>query len=444
VNFKGFVDIVNRLGGVYMDIDRRYFNNNQGLAPGTTYARINLRPGYQKLDGGQALAFVRFRHTDSDLYRVVRQQEFVKAVKQQISSFWSITKVPGIVNAITHNVEVAKGGAHQIDPSEVIGYAKLAYTLPSGNFQQIPIEGLTGYNELSAAPGSIETAVRKFLHPDVTAGRRAVTVATGRKPKPASHAPDPSKVSVEVLNGNGQAGSANDAAYLLSQRGYRVVNGGNANNWSYFHTTIVYDPSVTQARLAARAMARLFGDADVQPLTRGETQSTTLRVIVGQTFHGSLAPPPPREETPKHLPPAVTADTQARSLLRPARRKVDFPVLAPAMKEETSILDAEDPLRMYRVAGHDALRLVYRLGAANEYWGIEETAWTDAPILAQPTVTRKIGGREYMFFMNRSHAHMIAFVQHDTAYWVVNTLLDRLSNETMLAIAKGLGRHKRH
>ena len=438
VNFQGFVGIVNRLGGIYMDIDRRYFNNNAGVPQGLTYTKIDLHPGYQKLKGVDALTFVRFRHTDSDLYRVVRQQEFVKAMKQQISSFWSITKVPGIVNTITQNVEVAKGGSHRLNPDEVIGYAKLAYALPSGNFQQIPIEGLTGYNTLQAAPGSIETAVRKFLHPDVSAPERAVTAATGKKPENEPRAPDPSTVSVEVLNGNGVTGSADDAAYLLSQRGYRVVNGGDADNWSYFHTKIVYDPSVADAKDAGTAMGKLFADSDVVPLAPGETQDTMLRVIVGQTFHGSLAPPPTEDQTPKHEPPAVTAETAAAPLLAKVRRKTDFPILVPRVKEETSALDAEEELRAYRVNGHRSLRLVYRLGSANEYWGIEETSWTDAPVLQQPTLRRKLGGREYLLFFNRSRLHMVAFIENGAAYWVVNTLLDRLSNETMLAIAKGL------
>ena len=54
-----------------MDVDRRYLNTHSGP---TGYATINLQPGYQKLGGYQALDFVRFRHTDSDLYRNARQQ----------------------------------------------------------------------------------------------------------------------------------------------------------------------------------------------------------------------------------------------------------------------------------------------------------------------------------------------------------------------------------
>ena len=44
VDFVGFMDIVDALGGVYLDVDRRYFNDNAGLGPGQTYATIDLRP----------------------------------------------------------------------------------------------------------------------------------------------------------------------------------------------------------------------------------------------------------------------------------------------------------------------------------------------------------------------------------------------------------------
>ena len=65
-----------------MDVDRRYLNDQSGPYG---YATINLQPGYQKLGGYQALDFVRFRHTDCDLYRNARQQLFVRALKEQIA-----------------------------------------------------------------------------------------------------------------------------------------------------------------------------------------------------------------------------------------------------------------------------------------------------------------------------------------------------------------------
>ena len=50
VNFRGFRQIVDRLGGAWIDVDRRYFNDRGGPSG---YATINLRPGYQQLTGGR-------------------------------------------------------------------------------------------------------------------------------------------------------------------------------------------------------------------------------------------------------------------------------------------------------------------------------------------------------------------------------------------------------
>ena len=81
VNFGGFRRAVDRLGCVYVDIDRRYFNDRGG--PGG-YATIDLKPGYQKVCGKDALDFVRYRHTDDDFVRAARQQEFLRHAKDQV------------------------------------------------------------------------------------------------------------------------------------------------------------------------------------------------------------------------------------------------------------------------------------------------------------------------------------------------------------------------
>ena len=66
------------------------------------------------------------------------------------------------------------------------------------------------------------------------------------------------------------------------------------------------------------------------------------------------------------------------------------------------------------------------------------TDWKDAPVLAGRNFVRKIGGRRYELYYNGPHLHMVVLNTDGATYWVVNTLLDRLSNETMIAIAKGL------
>jgi LCP family protein required for cell wall assembly len=440
VNFRGFVDIVNELGGVYMDVDRRYLNRNEGFEP--AYSAIDVRPGYQRLFGPDALAFVRYRHTDSDLYRNARQQEFVKAVKQQISGLSAAWKLRGIVNTITKHVTVGVGGGGELQPETVLSYAKLAYDLPSGNFFQARLDTLSEDSftfALSASEEEVSEAVDAFVNPDPEAGAKATSVAVGEKPESKTRqGPPPSEVNVEVLNGNGVAGAAGDAVYLLSQRGYEALDGGNADTFEYFETLILYDPSRADAEGAAQDMAKLFGDAEVVEADAEDGLETMLRVVVGKTFQGTLAPVP-KDTTPQRQPAKVVNDrATVAPLVKRAQRKVDFPLLVPTLQESSSHLSDLEPIRVYDVRDEKAVRLVYNGPFGTDYWGIQQTSWTDAPVLEGPTVVRRIGGREYKLYFNGNKLHLVAFEENDAAYWVVNTLLDALSNETMLAIAKGL------
>ena len=70
--------------------------------------------------------------------------------------------------------------------------------------------------------------------------------------------------------------------------------------------------------------------------------------------------------------------------------------------------------------------------------GIEETDWNDAPILASPSFEHRIHGRVYDLYYSGSNLHMVVLKESGATYWVINTILDSLSNETMLAIARGL------
>ncbi|HEU0335201.1 MAG TPA: LCP family protein [Gaiellaceae bacterium] len=445
VNFRGFRQIVDRLGGVWMDVDRRYFNDHGGP---TGYATINLQPGYQQLTGWKALDFVRFRHTDSDIHRNARQQLFVRALKEQIDSAFSVTTLPKLVNAITKNVEVGQGGGKDVSANTVLQYALLAYSLPAGHVFQNKIEGLEGYAELTTARENVDRAVQQFTHPDVESPQKATAVALGEKPK--LKAPPAKDTSVTVLNGNGVTGSATNASYLLGQRGYQTVLPEDANApdaagdyYTYFRTQVYFDPRLAGAKLAAQKVANLFGSADVatvpryiKPLANG----AMLVAVVGQTFHGTLAAAPV-DQTPKKQEAEVAPGTSAAlDLLREKKDRVPFPLLVPTVIERSSWIDREKPIRLYWLDDdreHKTVRLTYRLGS-NEYWGVQMTDWEDAPALSGANLVRNIGGRRFELHFNGPHLHMVVLRTDSATYWVVNTLLDRLSNETMLAIAKGL------
>ena len=184
VDFHGFKLLVNKLNGVYLNVDHRYINTQGG--PGG-YATINLEPGYQKLDGQEALDFVRFRHTDNDLVRNARQQLFIEALKNRLASGFSIFAIPKLIGAVKGSVEIGQGGCSTCAPSlsEIESYAGLAYKLPSGHLFRDTIQNLQPYGlanaELIAATSDVQAAVDQFEHPDVTLAPRSNAVALGRR-----------------------------------------------------------------------------------------------------------------------------------------------------------------------------------------------------------------------------------------------------------------------
>jgi len=443
VNFQGFRQVVDKLGGIWMDVDQRYLNTTSGP---TGYAQINLQPGYQKLSGSEALDYVRFRHTDSDLYRNARQQSFVRAFKDEVQSNVSLTSLPKVIKALTSNIEVAQGGGQNVSAETVLSYAVMAYGLPPGHVFQSRIEGLTGNSDLTTSQQNIEAAVRQWENPDVASPTNATAVALGEKVK--ATALPPSKTTVTVLNGNGITGSASNASYLLGQLGYPVLtppNGvpANAPSFNYFRTAVYFDARQPGAKRAAAKVAGLFGSADVRQATgaiRALANGAMLTTVVGQTFHGTLAPTPV-DQTPKPESASVAPGAAASlGLLRQSQKGLGFPLMVPTMIERSSWIDRQSPIRVYSFDGtgrERTVRLVYKTGGL-DYWGVQESHWKDAPVLAGSNIARTIGGRRYSLYYNGPHLHMVVLYRNGANYWVVNSLLDRLSNETMLAIAKGL------
>jgi LCP family protein required for cell wall assembly len=441
VNFRGFMDLVNNLGGVWIDVDHRYLCDPSNC-PGVS--KINLWPGYQRVNATNALAYVRYRHFDSDIYRNARQQLFLKALKQQISSQLGIDTVLQIANAIEKNVVVGRGGNKALDVKTLSDYLFFSHKLPSGHVFQSRIEGLTGYSELAATPENVSAAVRDFVDPDIKSPEKARDVAFGIKRR--TTALRPKEVSTTVLNGNGVAGSAALAADALGQRGYKIVlppNGQpqNAPRFNYFRTTVYYDASQAKSKAGATQLGNLFGDADIKalPITlSGLANGAMATVVVGQNFHGTIAPAPV-DKTPKKQPPQVTLNPSlTRSQLLSVRRRVPFRLELPRFVANYSKLEFDAPIRVYNIKkGYKAVRLTFGTGL-NEYWGIQQTNWDEAPALADASFTHRIRGRTFSLYYSGAHLHMVVLREHGATYWVVNTILDSLSNETMLAIARGL------
>ncbi len=95
VDFQGFTELVDALGGVVIDL-RKAIDYDDA----TDGTHIHLRPGRQRLNGKTALDFVRFRHDAlADTGRMERQQQFLRAVAVNsvpFSRWWRIG------NAVMH------------------------------------------------------------------------------------------------------------------------------------------------------------------------------------------------------------------------------------------------------------------------------------------------------------------------------------------------------
>jgi LCP family protein required for cell wall assembly len=458
LDFHAFKQLVNQLHGVYINVDRRYYNPLH-----TGYSAINLQPGYQKLSGGAALSYVRYRHTDSDIYRTGRQQLFVEALKSRLRTSLSLTNFlyrgPKIIGVLKHNIAVATATGHGVDLGTLKSYLGLLYNLPAGHLirNQIPIGDLQGTviggaDVLQASPGAVAAAVQRFLHPVVP---KAPAGGANKKSGPKKKVPKlpRSHISVLVLNAGHTPGEAATTTYLLTRRGYstRTLPASEVANAPRVErdTTIYYDPVQPKAQQAAQQLRPLFGSH-----TKVAQMTTTIAafakqagnpltvVTVGTSFGGKLIVP--HHVKPLPQPPAQVSEGAAITApgLRHVYDEVHFPLMVPhkiAQGATLSTLSGTTGIRAFKPVGHQhEVVLTFAMPNGIEYWQIEESTWNSAPILQNPSYTFVHRGQKFQVYTTGGAVQMVALRTGRATYWVVNTILNQLSNKTMLAIAESL------
>jgi LCP family protein required for cell wall assembly len=103
VDFGGFEDGINALGGVTLEV-------GHPIRIGIDGRRVYIPPGRQELNGLEALAYARYRGTAcGDLDRIRRQQRLVAALREQALGWNTITKLPAVVKVMHENVETNLG-----------------------------------------------------------------------------------------------------------------------------------------------------------------------------------------------------------------------------------------------------------------------------------------------------------------------------------------------
>jgi polyisoprenyl-teichoic acid--peptidoglycan teichoic acid transferase len=165
VTFHGFIRVVDKLGCVYVNVDHRYYNQNIGT-PETDYTSIDLQPGYQKLCDEDALAYVRYRHTDSDFVRVARQQDFLRDLREQVSP----EDLLGQIHAVAKAVGRAISTSFEPSAEELLELSKLIAFSQSKPLRQVKFQAadenymLGGASYVTTTPALARATLDDFLH----------------------------------------------------------------------------------------------------------------------------------------------------------------------------------------------------------------------------------------------------------------------------------------
>jgi LCP family protein required for cell wall assembly len=170
VDYLGFVRAVYAIGCVYVDVDRRYYHSNVGVPPSEQYSEINVQPGYQLMCGKRALEYVRFRHTDTDLVRAARQQDFLSSARQRVPISDLARDVLGEGELIDIFTEYTSSDIS--DTKSMLEVLKLFIASRNAEIKEVDFPAELGPSFVYASEGAIEEAVDRFLGIEASGGTR--------------------------------------------------------------------------------------------------------------------------------------------------------------------------------------------------------------------------------------------------------------------------------
>jgi len=162
VNFQGFVQLIDALDGVDIDVRYAFKEQDSKRKAGT----ITVDKGMQHLTGEQALAYVRNRHDDplGDIGRGQKQMQVIQAVAKEAASFRSLSAYRDILDAVGDNVETNLG------PNDYTRLADFTAALRNTTEYQLAGEGYIGVsgkweyhldpNQLEQVKGNLAKAMQ--------------------------------------------------------------------------------------------------------------------------------------------------------------------------------------------------------------------------------------------------------------------------------------------
>ena len=419
VDFAAFWHAVNTLGGVYVPVDRRYFNPEY-----SGYKSIDIEPGYQLMRGHDALDFVRFRHDETgDFGRMQRQQLFLKEAQRQ-SDRWSEdwTRVARMIKAITAETTSDIDSLKRLKP-----LVELVFQVDASEVHTVHVEGATptidGISYVTPTQEEIASAVAEFTNP--------TQPAVSKKSQGVSQ----KMYDVTVSNASGIVGLADSAVDQLGELGYRIKTGPDVPEFPGT-TTVVYAHKSLAAQ--AKAVAATFSPSDVRLMDRAPGGADGIRVFVTSSFDGTLIVPEKVVQPQQTLLPDADYDAASWSAL------AQKTPLRLEMPSGWSPGFTYDEFRAYKLTDTKGRRSPAAVAVAKTpsggYWSIQTMRWLNPPAIAEPSDTRVIKGTEYLLFHEGAHLRMVAWKRKNTLYWVQNSLHNDLSNDLMLGLATSFKR----
>ena len=164
VNFRGFMNLVDTLGCAYVNVDHRYFHENNGT-PEQNYTAINIQPGYQKLCYEDALDYVRYRHADSDFVRVARQQDFLRDLREQVNPENVLGQLETVAKAVGHAITTTfpASAGELIELAKLIAFSQ-GKPLRQVKFQTTNVNSqLKGVSFVTTTPALAEATLKDFM-----------------------------------------------------------------------------------------------------------------------------------------------------------------------------------------------------------------------------------------------------------------------------------------
>jgi LCP family protein required for cell wall assembly len=269
IDFNGFRDMVNALGGVKVCVPYDVQDPQ---------SHLDLKAGTQTVRGQQALAYVRTRHglgNGSDLSRIERQQAFLSSMISKVRSTGLLLRpdrlynfLAAATNSVTTDPDLGslKAMASLAQDVRDLGTKDVTFvTVPNEAYPEDP-----NRVQWKESADALWTALR-FDRP------LPGSVGDGAAASPTSDplVTPPERIAVQVLNGSGVAGAADRVARGLAKAGFDVVDVADANHDDYVTTKVLHDPAYDES---GRTLgAALPGSSVTEDISLGRT----LVVVVG-------------------------------------------------------------------------------------------------------------------------------------------------------------------